>query len=206
MKVPLVYPKIPENSNKFLGKCIAFEKLDGTNMHWIRTPDVGWNLFGTRRTQFTLDDQGIAEFQKEHPELAEAPYIFQRAFVGIAGDPPHKLTLFTEFLGENSFAGSHQPNDKKRLVLFDAMVNDKLLTPKEFLDAFATFNPPEEYDDEFDLPAIIYSGKYNGQFADDVRKGKYPVKEGVVVKGIVDGEVFMTKVKTKAYIKRLEKR
>jgi len=206
MKVPLVYPKIPENSDKFLTKCVAFEKIDGTNMHWIWTPGVGWNCFGTRRTRFTLDDKGISEFKTTHPELEEAPHIFLRAFQPIVNNPPHELILFTEFYGPNSFAGSHRAEDKKKLVLFDAMINGKLLSPSQFLDAFSTYNPPEEYEDEFDLPTLVYSGKYSGQFVEDVRKGKYPVNEGVIVKGVVDGEVFMTKIKTKSYLKRLEKR
>lgn len=41
MKVDLVYPKIPENSDKFHGKCYAFEKYDGTNLHWIWNPQEG---------------------------------------------------------------------------------------------------------------------------------------------------------------------
>lgn len=206
MKVSLVYPKIPENKNVFLGQCIAFEKLDGTNMHWVWTPGVGWSAFGTRRTRFDLTDEGIAEFKKEHSELSEAPHIFQRAFKGIINNPPHEVILFTEFLGDNSFAGAHKAEDKKRLVLFDAMVNGKMLLPKQFLDSFSTFNPPEEYEDEFDLPAVIYSGKYTGQFTEDVRNGKYKVNEGVVVKGLVKGELFMTKIKTKEYLKRLRQR
>jgi hypothetical protein len=206
MKIPLLYPKIPENKSVILGKCIAFEKYDGTNMHWLWTPGIGWTHFGTRRTRFTFDDNGLAEFKQTHPELEEAPYIFSRAFVGIVNDAKHEIILFTEFLGEKSFAGTHQAGDKKRLVLFDAMVNGKLLAPKQFLDSFVTFNPPEEYEDEFDTPAIIYSGKYTGQLAEDVRKGKYPVNEGVVVKGIVDGEIFMTKIKTNDYLRRLRKR
>ena len=206
MKIPLIYPKIPENKNVMLGRCVAFEKLDGTNMHWVWMPGKGWTHFGTRRTRFTLDEAGMAEFKTVHPELEEAPHIFLRAFVPIVNNPPHEIILFTEFLGEHSFAGNHQPEDKKRLVLFDAMVNGKLLETKPFLDAFATYNPPEEFEDEFDMPAIVYSGKYTGQFVEDVRKGKYPVNEGVVVKGIVDGQIFMTKIKTNDYLKRLRKR
>lgn len=206
MKIPLFYPKIPENKHIIIGKCVAWEKLDGTNMHWIWTPKIGWSHFGTRRTRFTLDDTGILEFKSVHPELEEAPYIFLRAFTSIVNNPSHEIILFTEFLGEKSFAGSHQVEDKKRLVLFDAMINGKLLEPKQFIDAFSTYNPPEEFEDEFDLPAVVYSGKYTGQFTEDVRKGKYPVNEGVVVKGVVDNEIVMTKIKTNKYLKKLQQR
>lgn len=206
MKIPLIYPKIPENKNVFLGKCIAFEKLDGTNMHWVCTPGVGWSHFGTRRTRFELNEKGIAEFKTIHPELEEAPHIFLRAYKDIVLNPQYEIILFTEFLGENSFAGTHQAGDKKRLVLFDAMLEGKLLEPNVFINAYSAYKPPIEYEEEFALPTIIYTGKYTGQLAEDVRKGKYPVNEGVVVKGLVDGQLFMTKIKTKDYLKRLTKR
>lgn len=206
MKIDLIYPKIPENKNIFLEQCIAFEKIDGTNMHWIWTPGIGWNAFGTRRTRFDLNNSGILEFESTHPELKEAPHIFLRAYNNIVNNPPHEIILFTEFVGENSFAGSHQANDKKKLVLFDAMINGKLLEPKQFLDAFITYNPPKEFEDEFDMPVIIYSGKYNGQFVEDIRKGKFNLNEGVVVKGLVNGNLFMTKIKTNIYLKKLQQR
>lgn len=204
MKIPLVYPKIPDGTNCPLKQCAVYEKYDGTNLHWVWTPEFGWTDFGTRRNRFSLDSKGIAEFEVEHPSLREAPVIFLRAFSSIVNNPPHKIILFTEFLGENSFAGNHLYSDKKRLILFDAMVNGKMLEPKQFSDAFATYNPPEEFDDEFDVPRIIYTGKYTGQLVEDVRRGKYPVNEGVVIKGVVDGQVYMTKVKTNAYMNKLK--
>jgi len=76
MKIDLIYPKIPENSNKFHGKCIAFEKYDGTNLHWKWNIQEGWHLFGTRRTQFTLNAKGINGFKFDHIELSHAPDIF----------------------------------------------------------------------------------------------------------------------------------
>ena len=185
--------------------CLRENRRNEHEFYW--TPGMGWTHFGTRRTKFTLDEAGIAEFETIHSELEEAPHIFLRAFKGIVDDPKHELILFAEFYGANSFAGNHQASDKKKLVLFDCMMNGKLLSPEQFLDFFSTFNPPSEFEDEFDLPVLIYKGKYNGQFAEDVRNGEYNLNEGVVVKGItVDGEVFMTKIKTKKYLKRLEKR
>jgi hypothetical protein len=76
------------------------------------------------------------------------------------------------------------------------MLNNKLLEPELF----------HQYFTKFGSARLIYQGKYSGQFTEDVRKGKYDVNEGVVVKGIVDDQVFMTKIKTKDYLKRLEKR
>ncbi len=204
MKVDLVYPKIPENSDKFHGKCIAFEKYDGTNLHWKWNLQDGWHLFGTRRTQFSFDRKGIAGFIFNHMETRNAPDIFNESLRdkltsflckhGIFSNC--NITLFTEFHGPNSFAGGHEITDEHTLTIIDVMVNNKLLDPELF----------HQYFQKFGSARLIYQGKYNGQFAEDVRKGKFDVNEGVVVKGVVDGEVFMTKVKTNDYLKRLRQR
>jgi hypothetical protein len=204
MQVKLVYPKIPENSDKFHGKCYAFEKYDGTNLHWKWEPEVGWTHFGTRRTQFTLDAKGIAGFNFNHMELMHAPDIFNSTLrdkltMRLCQNSAYHLNsiiVFTEFLGPNSFAGGHEITDEHELVMIDVMVNGKLMAPDLFTQVFANFP----------IAQLVYTGKYSGQFAEDVRKGKYNVNEGVVVKGIVDKEVFMTKVKTDDYLRRLRQR
>lgn len=208
MKIDLIYPKIPEDTNIFLGKCIAFEKYDGTNLHWIWNSTDGWHLFGTRRTQFIMNRIGIEEFTKTHSELANAPHVFNEQFrdkltMFLCQHDEYRhvnVILFTEFYGPNSFAGGHTEEDAKSddqdLVIIDVMRNHQLITPSQLIEDFDGFNTAK----------VIYTGKYNGQFTEDVRKGKYGVNEGVVCKGIVDGEVVMTKVKTKDYLKRLEKR
>lgn len=204
MKIDLIYPKITENSNKFHGKCIAFEKYDGTNLHWKWDPQMGWHVFGTRRTQFTLDRVGIAEFSKEHSELANAPHIFNEAlrdqltmnFCINSAKYLHNITVFTEFYGPNSFAGGHVAEDDHKLIMIDVMVNGRLMPPEQFNQHFY----------EFECARVVFQGKYSGQFAEDVRKGRHDVNEGVVVKGVVDNEVFMTKVKTNDYLKRLRQR
>lgn len=206
MKIDLIYPKIPENSNKFHSKCIAFEKYDGTNMHWIWNAHNGWR-FGTRRTQFPLNKKGISDFVKEHPELANAPHLFNdywRDKLTIDNNTYHyyyrEFTFFTEFYGPNSFAGGHSVedahNETQELILFDVAQNGKLIPPDKFIEWYKGYS----------IARVVYEGKYSGQFAEDVRKGKYDVNEGVVVKGIVDDEVFMTKIKTNDYLKKLTKR
>lgn len=210
MKVDLVYPKIPENSDKFHGKCIAFEKYDGTNMHWTWDINNGWHLFGTRRTEFFMNRIGVSEFEKEHSELKNASHVFNEQFRDKLtlyfserlSYKFNKITVFFEFLGPNSFAGGHSLedafNDDQDLILIDVMVGKNIISPKQLICDFDWLKDS--------LAKVIYQGKYSGQFADDVRNGKYNVNEGVVVKGEVDGALFMTKVKTKEYLKRLTKR
>jgi hypothetical protein len=48
-------------------QCIAFEKYDGTNLHWVWEIELGWYAFGTRRRRFDLDEMGMAEFNAAHP-------------------------------------------------------------------------------------------------------------------------------------------
>jgi hypothetical protein len=56
-RIKLAYPKMPGSKNSPLEKCLAFEKYDGTNLHWVWEPEMGWYAFGTRRDRFDLDDQ-----------------------------------------------------------------------------------------------------------------------------------------------------
>lgn len=52
---------------------------------------------------------------------------------------------------------------------------------------------------------MVYDGKLTGQFMENVRNGKYKVNEGVVCKGGSGGkDVWMVKVKTYDYMKRLK--
>lgn len=201
-RIELVYPKIPDSKNSPLEKCIAFEKYDGTNLHWVWEPELGWYAFGTRRHKFDLDRKGIEEFNACHPGLEEAPSIFMRDFARpleaifkCIGADGIEITVFTEFLGEKSFAGMHQMGDRKRLVLFDVQIGSDLLDPEMFARDFCSLN----------IAKIVYRGKLTGKFMDDVRQGKYGVAEGVVCKGKnrIKG-LWMVKIKTNAYMNQLK--
>lgn len=219
MKIPLVYPKIPDGRNCPLKNCIAFEKLDGTNMHFIykKGPFIGYNEetgeeeiierhesigWGTRRDRFVSPK----EFIEAHPELKRLPETDVDFFI-ILNDyhlpsidkykNSKEYILFMEYCGPESFAGKHKEADTyKKLYLIDVQIDGRMLPPEEFLADFVGF---ENY-----MPKVIYKGKYTGQFVEDVRNGKYPVKEGVVCKGVVDGQVYMTKIKTNAYLEKLK--
>ena len=111
-RVKLAYPKIPDSKNCPLEKCVAFKKYDGTNLHWVWETELGWYGFGTRRNRYDLDKMGIAEFNDAHPGLEESSSIFMRDFAAplekiFRSNPKYQfpeLTVFTEFLGANSFA------------------------------------------------------------------------------------------------------
>ncbi len=202
-RVQLAYPKIPDSKNCPLERCIAFEKYDGTNLHWVWEFELGWYAFGTRRNRFDFDDMGIAEFNAAHPGLEEAPEIFQRDFANQLSEifrenqqyNSPEITVFTEFFGPNSFAGMHKQDDPKQLVLFDVQIDEVIILPEQFIRDFKQLN----------IARVIYRGKLTGKFIDDVREGKYGVTEGVVCKGGGDDRLWMVKIKTYAYMQRLQK-
>jgi hypothetical protein len=81
VRTQLVYPKIPESGEAPSGQCIAFEKYDGTNIHWVWDRTLGWYAFGTRRDRFDLDEKGISEFNAAHPGLEECSQVFLGSLV-----------------------------------------------------------------------------------------------------------------------------
>ncbi|MCE9564651.1 MAG: hypothetical protein K8U57_21675 [Planctomycetes bacterium] len=200
----LHYPKIPGSKDAPNGRCVAFEKLDGTNLHWCWERDFGWHAFGTRRDEFDLSPQGTAAFAVAHPGLEEAPGVFLdtvaeplakvfREHSEYANRPTFKV--FTEFLGPNSFAGRHEVDDPKETVLIDV-----------WADGFG-FVGPEVFVADFGhlpIPRIVFRGKLTGTFLEAVRRGKSEVTEGVVCKGGSGTDVWMVKVKTFAYLTRLK--
>ncbi len=105
-----------------------------------------------------------------------------------------ELIVFTEFLGDNSFAGKHQSSDAKRLVIIDVQTARGFVSPERFVS------------DLVDLPIarVVYRGKLTGKFAEDVRMGRFGVAEGVVCKGENQGNIWMVKIKTNAYMIRLK--
>jgi hypothetical protein len=182
---------------------VAFEKYDGTNLHWVWDREFGWITFGTRRDSFSLDDRGAEEFAAAHPGLGDAPALFLReigpaleaVFKGNANYDAPEITAFTEFFGPNSFAGMHKGDDPKRLVLFDVVAGGGIVGPEQFVRDFA----------ELPIARVVYRGRLTGQFADDVRNSKYGVAEGVVCKGGGGGaDLWMVKIKTYAYMERLK--
>ena len=202
-RIQLAYPKIPGSKNCPFDRCVAFEKYDGTNLHWVWEAELGWYAFGTRRDRFDLDEMGIADFNVAHPGLEDAPKIFMRDLAdplaaifreNLRYQSP-EITVFTEFFGPRSFAGMHQKDDPKELILFDVETQEGMVAPEQFLQDFSSVN----------IARVIYRGKLTGQFVEDVRAGKYGVAEGVVCKGgRHPAELWMVKVKTYAYMEKLK--
>ena len=183
------YPEIPGSTQAPLGRpCMAFYKYDGSNLRWEWSPKKGWHKFGTRTQLFDATD----------PLFSQAIPIF----LNTMGDEivrrskqvecgVQRVIVFTEFFGPSSFAGTHDQNEPKELRLFDVNLYKRgIMKPRDFVKNFG------------DLPyaaQVVYDGNMNRQFIDDVREGRYPVWEGVVAKG----DDWMAKIKTNAYLKKL---
>jgi len=183
------YPSIDGSSKAPLGKqCIAFTKYDGSNLRWEWSPKQGWYKHGTRNQLFDASD---SVYGKAIPIFLNgmADEIVRRVKDVERGI--QRITVFTEFLGPNSFAGKHLDSDTMELRLLDAFLYKRgFMSPRVFVKAFG------------ELPyaaTVVYTGNLNRQFIVDVRAGKYPVWEGVVAKG----DDFMVKIKTSAYFQKL---
>lgn len=211
MKIKLAYPKIPDTLNCPLKQCVAFEKIDGTCIALYWSPEDDFHSFGTRRDKFPSDIEGIRQFNSAHPELTGLEgatnrllYPFPMSYF-LRTTPPYsqakEVILFAEYHGPNSFAGSHKKDDQKDLILFDVQVDGRILSPDQFLQFAEASGTDSLY-----LPKVVFQGKFSGQLFVDVRKGKYDVKEGVVVKGLVDGQVYMAKIKTEKYLEQLKEK
>lgn len=184
---------------------IAFRKLDGSNLRfeWHKSHShrshFGWIKYGTRRRLFNKSDPdfgcAIELFLNTHAESLAKIFTDNKDY-----RKRDKYTAFCEFLGPNSFAGLHKPEDPKELFLFDIW-QDKfgIIGPRQFLQDFGHLK----------IAPKVYEGKLTGQFAEDVRNGKFPVDEGVVCKGGAGGGwnvgIWMVKIKTYAYLEKLKK-
>ena len=204
-QISLSYPKIKGSKEieHYNCSCIAFEKYDGTNLHWVWERELGWYAFGTRRSRFDLDKKGIDDFNIAHPGLEKASDIFIKDFSTqlekiFRSNSDYvnysEIIVFTEFLGNNSFAGMHKKEDEKQLVMFDVQTSQEIITPDRFIRDFQ----------EFKIAKIIYKGKLSGKFINDVREGKFNIIEGVVCKGFTNNKLWMVKIKTNAYMKKLK--
>lgn len=195
------YPTIRHYSKCPQEHCVAFDKLDGSNIRIKWTSKNGFCLFGSR-TQ--LLDEG-------HPFLGSVVPYFKTNLEDILWDviqehfcKEYELIFFGEYFGAKSFAGWHDKEDPKKLVLFDILIgkkNRKFLLPQDFIDILSG---------KVEIPRIIRVGDLDDQFVEDVKEGRFfGVDEGVVCKGTkrngaYRGHVWMCKIKTNAYREKLK--
>jgi hypothetical protein len=197
------FPKIPSTKGFRHNHCVAFVKLDGTNIGAEWTPKRGFHKFRLR--------SGL--FDHTHPTFGPAVEAFKSRYDETLGKvfkdsklfrTDHRVTVFGEFFGPDTFAGNHYnlpPGAKREVVVFDI-----------YKDEFGFIGPDDFIKLTEGVPTapLVYRGKFTGQFAEDVRTGKYASKgvvEGVVVKAGKGGDDYeVAKIKTYAYLEELKKR
>lgn len=187
-----VYPSIGGSSRAPRKPCIAFYKYDGSNLRAEWSRKTGWTKFGTRKRLFDESDPDFGSaIPLFHETMADGLIdIFKKKY-----RDDQQVTVFMEFLGPNSFAGKHEPTDPKELILIDVALYKKgLVSPREFIKNFNTVPSAE----------VVYEGNLNEEFINDVRNGVYPVNEGVVCKGGSGHDLWMCKIKTNEYLKKLK--
>lgn len=200
------YPSIDGSAAKYgpmpKATCIAFDKLDGSNIRCEWNKKQGWYKFGTRNQLLDPADplfgraadlfrakysEVITKVIKSHPKWKEA----------------QEVIAYVEFLGPHSFAGWHdaqvlgvESNEPMDVVLFDVNVHKRgFVSPRDFVKIFGS---------EMDIAKVVYEGELTNEFVQDVRDGKYTQGEGVICKGGEGHHIWMRKIKTLVYLARLK--
>lgn len=174
-----------------------FEKLDGSNLRFEFNRKRGWVKFGSRNRLLSPNDPdfgGAMElFQKTYPDLPER---VRRVYTKF-----DNFVAFAEFFGPVSFAGQHDPakfgaasNDPKQVVLFDIAVHKHgFMSPERFLSVT----------DGLPRPRLLHEGTVTEDKILAIRRGDWGVNEGVVVKGGVGHRMWMIKIKTDDFMRRV---
>jgi hypothetical protein len=198
----LTYPSIEGPTFAFLdAPCVAFEKHDGSNLRFFWDHKRGWHSTGTRYRWFKAATptfgQAVEMFQRQYAKgIIEALRRFKE-YRGVT-----ELVAFCEFFGPGTFSGLHREDEPKQLVLFDIHLPGRgFVPPKDFVAHFGRLS----------IPRVVYEGPFSRAFIEDIQAGKYPVTEGVVAKGTHarrkgEQEVWMAKVKTRAWLEELARR
>jgi len=190
------YPTILKVKRATHKPCIAFHKYDGSNLKFTWQVGRGWCR---SRVGALLFDSNDAIFGKAievfHDTLSSGiDKVIHQYF-------PHirEVSVFTEFFGDQSFAGVHVPGDDFRLVLIDVEIPQQgIMDPVTFIKLFKH------------LPSagVVYKGNLSSSFIEDVRNNQLstPLNEGVVCKGGKGHLLWMRKIKTYDYRERLKEK
>lgn len=190
------YPPIPGSSRAPHEPCIAFDKLDGSNLRFEWHRKRGWNKFGTRTRLFDATDpifgSAISIFLTKYASAIEQMLRHNKLLRNVT-----ELICFAEFLGPNSFAGQHVATDSKDVVLFDINLHKKgFISPRDFVNEFGHLH----------IPRVVYEGNLNKSFIEDVRSNKFDLSEGVICKGESGHKLWMCKIKTLQYLEKIKAR
>jgi hypothetical protein len=189
------YHKLYYWKPELLGEEIwAFDKLDGQNLRFEANFKRGFYKFGSRTQMISDKDEqfgvGVNLFMEKYSE--PLMNIFAKNW---GKNKFANFTVFAELVGENSFAGRHDPNDELDVILFDVWIYQKgWVQPQKFIDEFGHLG----------IPNLIYQGELDDRIIKDIQENKFNLKEGVIAKGVDKNDTFMMKIKTKSWLKRVK--
>jgi hypothetical protein len=200
------YPSIPGPAQAPHAPCYAFVKYDGSNLRFEWSKKRGWYKFGTRNLMFDetseLFGPAIPLFLQKYGD--DLPKVFSDAkeFRGVTN-----FVVFCEWFGAKSFAGQHEHDDPKDIVLFDVNpIKKGIIGPKLFLDLFGHLKVAE----------LLNQGNFGPEFEMNVRDekidllSKYEIRteipEGVICKAGTGHDLTLWKVKTSRYKEELKRR
>jgi hypothetical protein len=189
------YHKLYYWKPEFLGEEIwAFDKKDGQNLRFEANFKRGFYKFGSRTQMISDKDEqfgiGVNLFMEKYSE--PLMNIFAKNW---GKNKFANFTVFAELVGENSFAGRHDPNDELDVILFDVWIYQKgWVQPQRFIDEFGHLG----------IPDLIYQGELTEEFISDIQENKFNLTEGVIAKGIEKNDTFMMKIKTKSWLRRVK--
>lgn len=191
----------------------AFNKLDGQNFCAKYSPkQKEFTMFGskTQNVDETSEQFGDAViYFKNNMASTLKEILINNSKKGDVFTGVEEITIFCEWVGDNSFCGVHQENDNLRLVLIDVFLKKKgYIEPKQFWKLFNGY-------ENIELPELIYQGKLNKEFINSILNNdwtnpncQYPnVKEGVVCKRstLMKGQRLpKVKVKTNWWLNKLK--
>jgi hypothetical protein len=196
------YHTIQKYTEDHYGKFVwAFDKVDGSNfrVEWDRKLSkksqftFGFKKFGTR-TEMIMNNrnpfiEAVTLFEMEYAQVFDRIFKDAKEFRGAP-----IITLYGEFYGPGSFAGMHDWSAIHSLVFYDAFIYKKrYLPPADFQNLF----------EELPIQKLIWKGIFNGDFVKRVETNEFGLAEGVVYKGVEEGEVFMGKIKTLQWLESI---
>ena len=207
------FPSVPSWKERahFGAPCYVFEKFDGSNLRFEWRRKKGFYKYGTRNRLFGVDE---APFNQALPIFLTpgmAGMIEERMTRWYKGI--QEFTVYCEFFGQSSFAGTHDLEEPKHLKLLDIWRHQKgFIPPAELCSMW-----PRRFDEMTTWqPEILYRGNLNQVLVDAVRDNvlmvgsgehvqHFPLNEGIVCKGTDRrGQVWMAKVKTNHWLDRLK--
>ena len=110
-----------------------------------------------------------------------------------------KAVCFFEFFGPSSFAGTHDPKEKKDIKLIDISLHPKgIITPKEFL----------KLTEGMDVAELLYEGIVTQEIIESIKNGTL---KGMTFEGVIGkcnsgspGMPDMFKIKNQAWLDKLK--